>query len=228
MVAACVRRDQSTICVSLVCRSVNRNGVWQKIGGRRPCALVRNRAPDQYTGLAVAGHSATGPRPGSETCAAGPAITEPPCIQEVGGRSLICGETVVVTGNPDEPVRKSSVATKIETPLVETPRSISTIDRRTLDDIGVINITQAHDYAVGFTPLDERGPASLADFQSASTICDATACVRIRGACANLWPSTGSSIYAALTPCCMGTAARVRSSTWCSRNLCRRRVMRWA
>ena len=86
-----------------------------------------------------------------------PAVTEPPCIQEVGGHLLICGETVLVTGNPDEPVRESSVGTKIETPLIETPRSISTIDRRTLDDLGVINITQAHDYAVGLTPLDEGG-----------------------------------------------------------------------
>jgi iron complex outermembrane receptor protein len=77
---------------------------------------------------------------------------------------VICGETVVVTGNPDEPVRGSSVATKIETPLVETPRSISTIDRRTLDDMGVINVTQAHDYAVGLTPLDERGPGFARGF----------------------------------------------------------------
>ena len=93
-----------------------------------------------------------------------PAITEPPCIQEVGGRSLMCGETLVVTGNPDEPVRESSVATKIETPLVETPRSITIIDRRTLDDLGVINISQAHDYAVGLTPLDERGPGFARGF----------------------------------------------------------------
>lgn len=71
---------------------------------------------------------------------------------------------MVVTGNPDEPVRESSVATKIETPLIETPRSITTIDRRTLDDLGVINITQAHDYAVGLTLLDERGPGFARGF----------------------------------------------------------------
>ena len=93
-----------------------------------------------------------------------PAVTEPPCIQEVGGRLVICGETVVVRGNPDAPVRASSVATKIETPLIKTPRSITTIDRRTLDDLGVINITQAHDYAVGLTPLDERGPGFARGF----------------------------------------------------------------
>jgi outer membrane receptor for monomeric catechols len=84
--------------------------------------------------------------------------------QEVGGRLVVTGETVVVTGNLDEPPRDSSIATKIETPLLETPRSISIIDRRMLDDLGAINLTQAHDYAVGITVLDERGPASARGF----------------------------------------------------------------
>jgi iron complex outermembrane receptor protein len=90
--------------------------------------------------------------------------TAPPCIQEIGGRLVVCGENVVVSGNPDRPPRESSVATKIETPLIETPRSITTLDRRTLDDLGAINITQAHDYAVGVTLLDERGPAFARGF----------------------------------------------------------------
>src|SRR5688572_32298483 len=77
------------------------------------------------------------------------------CIKEVGGRLVVCGEAVVVTGNPDEPLRDSSIATKIETPLLETPRGVSVIDRRTLDDMGAVNITQAHDYTVGLTPMDE-------------------------------------------------------------------------
>jgi iron complex outermembrane receptor protein len=71
---------------------------------------------------------------------------------------------VVVTGNPDEPPRDSSVATKIDTPLIETPRSVSIIDRRTLDDMGAISITQAHEYVVGLTLLDERGPAFARGF----------------------------------------------------------------
>ena len=70
----------------------------------------------------------------------------------------------MVTGNPDEPPRDSSVATKIDTPLIETPRSVSIIDRRTLDDMGAVNLTQAHDYAVGLTLLDERGPAFARGF----------------------------------------------------------------
>src|SRR5262245_23922053 len=86
------------------------------------------------------------------------ASPQPPGVQEVGGRLVASGETVIVKGNADDPVRDSSIATKIETPLIETPRSVSVIDRQTLDDLSVINITQAHDYTVGMTPQDERGP----------------------------------------------------------------------
>ena len=87
-----------------------------------------------------------------------------PDVQEVGGRLVVSGETVVVTSNPDDPPRDSSIATKIDTPLLETPRSVSIIDRRTLDDMGAISVTQAHDYAVGLTLLDERGPAFARGF----------------------------------------------------------------
>lgn len=87
-----------------------------------------------------------------------------PCVQEVGGRLVVCGESVVVTGNADEPPRDSSVATKIDTPLIETPRSVSIVDRQTLDDMGAINITQAHEYVAGVTPMDERGPAFARGF----------------------------------------------------------------
>ena len=41
---------------------------------------------------------------------------------------------------------------------------MSVVDRRTLDDLSAISVTQAHDYAVGLTPLDERGPASARGF----------------------------------------------------------------
>jgi iron complex outermembrane receptor protein len=85
-------------------------------------------------------------------------------VREVGGRMVVRGETVEVTANPDRPPTGSSVATKIETPLIETPHSISVMDRRMLDDLGVINVTQAHDYAVGMTLLDERGPAFARGF----------------------------------------------------------------
>jgi iron complex outermembrane receptor protein len=85
-------------------------------------------------------------------------------VREVGGRLVASGETVVVRGEIDQPPRDSSIATKVETPLLETPRSITIIDRRTLDDMTVINITQAHDYTVGMTPQDERGPAFARGF----------------------------------------------------------------
>jgi outer membrane receptor for ferric coprogen and ferric-rhodotorulic acid len=85
-------------------------------------------------------------------------------VQEVGGRLFASGETIVVKGQLDEHPRHSSLATKIETPLIETPRSLSIVDRQTLDDLSVINITQAHDYTVGMTPQDERGPAFARGF----------------------------------------------------------------
>ena len=93
-----------------------------------------------------------------------PKPDETSSVREVGGRLVVSGETVVVTGNPDEPPRDSSVATKIDTPLIETPRSISIVDRRTLDDMGAINIRQASDYVVGLTVPDDRGPAYARGF----------------------------------------------------------------
>lgn len=89
---------------------------------------------------------------------------QPEPVQEAGGRLVVSGETVVVQANPDQPPLDSSVATKVETPLLDTPRSISIIDRQTLDDMGAINLTQAHDYTVGVTLLDERGPAFARGF----------------------------------------------------------------
>jgi iron complex outermembrane receptor protein len=74
------------------------------------------------------------------------------------------GEIVIVQGNLDSPIRASSIATKIDTALIETPRSVTVLDRQTLDDLAVINITQAHDYTVGMTPQDERGPAFARGF----------------------------------------------------------------
>lgn len=89
---------------------------------------------------------------------------EAPDVREVGGRLVSSDVTVIVTGSPDEYPRQSSVATKIETPLLETPRSVSIIDRQTLDDLSAVNITQAHDYTVGMTPQDERGTAFARGF----------------------------------------------------------------
>lgn len=89
---------------------------------------------------------------------------ESPPLREIGGRLVSSGETVVVKGELDEPPRASSIATKVETPLLETPRSVTIIDRQTLDDMSAINITQGHDYSVGITPQDERGPAFARGF----------------------------------------------------------------
>ena len=85
-------------------------------------------------------------------------------MREVGGRLVVSGSTVLVVADPDAPPRDSSIATKIDAPLIETPRSVSITDRQALDDLSAINITQAHDYTVGIVPLDERGPASSRGF----------------------------------------------------------------
>ncbi len=84
--------------------------------------------------------------------------------REVGGHLIVTDETVVVTGSSDVRVRDASVATKIETPLIETPRSVTVIDRDTLDEIGAVNVTQGHDYAVGVVAIDERGLAVARGF----------------------------------------------------------------
>ena len=83
---------------------------------------------------------------------------------EIGGRIVISGETIEVRADPDLPPSASSIATKTDTPLVETPRSVTILDSRTLEEMAVVNITQTHDFVVGFTPLDERGPASSRGF----------------------------------------------------------------
>src|SRR5262245_33783866 len=102
----------------------------------------------------------TGAAQTSQASAPSAAPPPPPTpAQEAGGRLVVSGETVIVKGDVDKPAADSSVATKIETPLLETPRSVSIMDRRTLDDLAAVNISQAHDYTVGLTPLDERGPA---------------------------------------------------------------------
>jgi iron complex outermembrane receptor protein len=132
-------------------------------------AMKPNRQPHVRAGsvsvlcLALAAAvEAQDPKPGPQDEPGKP--SEAPPVREVGGRLVVSGETVVVTADLDQPPRDSSVATKIDTPLLETPRSVSVVDRRTLDDLGAISITQAHDYAVGLTPIDERGPASARGF----------------------------------------------------------------
>jgi iron complex outermembrane receptor protein len=86
-------------------------------------------------------------------------------VREVGGRLVATAETVVVAGDDaDAPTKDSSIATKVDTPLLETPRSITIVDRQTLDDLSAINITKAHDYTVGMTPQDERGPGFARGF----------------------------------------------------------------
>jgi iron complex outermembrane receptor protein len=89
----------------------------------------------------------------------------PPDAEEVGGRLIVRSEAIVVRADLDNPPLVSSIATKTATTLLDTPRSVSVMNRRTLDDIQAIDIAQAHDYTVGFTPADERGPAYSRGFR---------------------------------------------------------------
>jgi len=116
----------------------------------------------QRTAIALCAWSALGL---VSTARAQDGVPSPPptdtmtAAQEAGGRLLIDGETVVVKGDSDRPPLDSSVATKIDTSMLHTARSISIVDTRTLEDQAAINVSQAHDYTVGLTPIDERGPA---------------------------------------------------------------------
>lgn len=104
------------------------------------------------------------------TVAAQPSTSSPSASQsstterEAGGHIVVTGDTVVVVGDPDVPVPTSSIASKVETPLIETPRSVSVTDRRTLDDRLAVNVTSAHDYTASVFPADERGPAYARGF----------------------------------------------------------------
>jgi iron complex outermembrane receptor protein len=84
--------------------------------------------------------------------------------QEAGGRLLVNGGTVIVSADPDASARDASIATKTETPLIETPRSVTVVDRATLDDLGAIDVSQAHDFTTGVIPLDDRGPGVIRGF----------------------------------------------------------------
>jgi len=64
-----------------------------------------------------------------------------------------------VVADGDKPIASSSLATKTDTPLLETPRGVTVVDRKVLDDLQAISITQAHDYVPSFSPQDEPGPA---------------------------------------------------------------------
>jgi iron complex outermembrane receptor protein len=85
-------------------------------------------------------------------------------VRETGGRLEVSGETVLVVADPDVPVASSSIATKTDTRLLETPRSVSVVERATLDEMQAINVSQAHDYVTAFIPADERGPAYARGF----------------------------------------------------------------
>jgi iron complex outermembrane receptor protein len=125
-------------------------------------ALAQSPPPPAAAG----GQTTTPPCPATKLPPGDPGQSKAcPEPQEVGGRLVVRGDTVVVSGNPDLPIRDSSVATKTDTPLQETPRSISITGRQTLDDRLATNIADAHDYTTGLMPADDRGPAFARGFR---------------------------------------------------------------
>ena len=126
--------------------------VVQSIWSRRACVV----------GVAAAWLVTIAPSPAHSD----EAKDDPPSVvKEVGGRLVIDGETVEVVADTDVPPHDSSIATKTDTPLLETPRSVSLMDRHALDDLQVVNVSQAHDYTVGLSPEDERGPGFARGFR---------------------------------------------------------------
>ena len=76
---------------------------------------------------------------------------------DAAGSDSTEGEAIVVTG--DKPTTVASSGTKTDTPLLETPQSISVIDAAEINTLGLQNINQALRYVAGVTP-DTRGSAA--------------------------------------------------------------------
>lgn len=68
---------------------------------------------------------------------------------------------IVVTGQ--RPVTEASSGTKSDTPLAETPQSISVIDSSMIADLGLHNLNQALRYVAGVTPETRGASAEVYD-----------------------------------------------------------------
>ena len=73
------------------------------------------------------------------------------------GPSRSNGDAIIVTGQ--RPVSQASSGTKTDTPLVETPQSISVISGATIAQQGLQNLNQALRFVAGVTP-ESRGAAA--------------------------------------------------------------------
>jgi iron complex outermembrane receptor protein len=65
-------------------------------------------------------------------------------------------DSIVVTGS--RPVSEASAGTKTDTPILETPQSISVISGEEISDLGLQNLNQALRFVAGVTP-EQRGAA---------------------------------------------------------------------
>ena len=71
------------------------------------------------------------------------------------------GDAIVVTG--DKPTTVASAATKTDTPIIETPQSISVIDASEIKNLGLQNLNQALRYVAGVTPETRGADAEVYD-----------------------------------------------------------------
>jgi len=70
-------------------------------------------------------------------------------------------DAIVVKG--DRPATVASSGTKSDTPIAETPQSISVIDAATIADLGIQNLNQALRYVAGVTPETRGSSAEVYD-----------------------------------------------------------------
>jgi len=70
-------------------------------------------------------------------------------------------QDILVTGQ--RPTNQASSGTKSDTPLLETPQSISVIDSSTIADLGLQNLNQALRYVAGVTPETRGSSAEVYD-----------------------------------------------------------------
>ena len=86
-----------------------------------------------------------------------PALLIPATAHATGGEAPADGDEIVVTGDKIDTVASSG--TKSDTPILETPQSISVVDASEIAALGLQNLNQALRFVAGVTP-ETRGSAA--------------------------------------------------------------------
>ncbi len=98
-------------------------------------------------------------------------IYQPQMVGEVGGRQKLSKEMIeeiqvfgTPTSNEGYMTKSSSIATKVETDLLEVAQGVSTINLEFMEDISIRNLTDALDYIPGVFRQGYEGPATSRGF----------------------------------------------------------------